>query len=147
MLFSPPQSVHIQIDKYFRHGNACFKGLDCTAYTKQHMTQSDFTRNSPSCRHQLPRNSPTCTSSIRSHFWIKRRSAFESCRGVNYDRSARCRHASLCSELSEARFCHCALVGRFDLQRQGEGEPRLQGQGPSGSLPSGGEEGAPRQGR
>ena len=46
MLFSPPQNVHIQIDKYFRHGNACFKGLDCTAYTKQHMTQIDFTRNS-----------------------------------------------------------------------------------------------------
>ena len=46
MLFSLPQNVHIQIDKYFRHGNACFKGLDCTAYTKQHMTQIDFTRNS-----------------------------------------------------------------------------------------------------
>ena len=46
MLFSPPQNVNIQIDKYFRHGNACFKGLDCTAYTKQHMTQIDFTRNS-----------------------------------------------------------------------------------------------------
>merc|ERR1712205_259540 len=31
-----------------------------------------------------------------------------------------CRRACLCSELCKARVCHCALVGSFDLQRQGK---------------------------
>ena len=33
MLFINLQNVDIQIDKNFRHGNACFKALGCTAYT------------------------------------------------------------------------------------------------------------------
>ena len=45
MLLSSPQNHHIQTDKYFRHGNACFRGLDCTAYDKQRMTQISFMMN------------------------------------------------------------------------------------------------------